>query len=127
MNGPAVPLGRAGPFRAPEVIRVTTHDERRAVQIRSVHLRTRRGRRNVCSACGQSWPCTDYSWATGEPTRRWTRRDWARVAAAVVVIVLLPGGLTYRLLPTWGWLLLLCVFPFAAVGILAVASRRRSR
>jgi hypothetical protein len=103
---------------------MSTHDEQRAAEIEATHRCTRRAGRLVCGACGQSWPCTDYAWAVGEATG-WTVGDVVRVfAAALIAVVALPA-VTYHLLPTWAWLLLLVLAPFTFLGILVLASRRR--
>lgn len=39
----------------------TAHDETRRDQVFALHRRCGR----VCSACGQSWPCTEIDWAAG--------------------------------------------------------------
>lgn len=102
----------------------SAHDEQRAAQIRSVHCPTRRGRHRVCVACGQSWPCTDYAWATWEPPR-WSRGDTARALAVAVAVFVGVPILTYRLLPAWAWAALLALVTLAGGWTLVALSRRR--
>jgi hypothetical protein len=103
----------------------SAHDERRAAEIMSIHCRVRQGRHVVCAACGQSWPCTDYAWATYEPAEPWTGRDVARVALAAIVVGIVVPVFTARLLPTWAWWLVLALEPLLLVGVIIAASRRR--
>ncbi len=102
----------------------SAHDERRAAEIQATHCRTRSGRRQVCAACGQSWPCTDYSWAV--PPEPWTWRDMARVAALIVALGVVVPAATSWLLPAWGWTAALLLMPVAILGVAAIASRRRA-
>lgn len=83
----------------------------------------------MCSCCGQSWPCTDYSWAalTEEPGD-WTWREAFRVAAyAVGGAIIAPAvicRLVLHLLPDWAWTAVIISMPVAILGIVIAASRR---
>lgn len=100
----------------------SAHDERRAAEIQATHCRTRSGRRQVCAACGQSWPCTDYSWAVPPGPRTW--QDLLRMVALIVTLMVVVPAVTAWLLPAWAWGAALVLMPVVGVGVLVVASRR---
>jgi len=99
-------------------VRLSPHDEARVEEIRSTHRRNRR----VCGCCGQSWPCTEVTWADGrtaEPAAPWTLAERARVAAAGILAGLLAVGLS-RVLPVPFSVALLLLIPVALAVALVV-------
>lgn len=95
------------------------HQQTRTEMTLATHRRIRQRRRgSVCVACGQSWPCGDYEWATGEAgSQRWTLAEAMRAASLLIVFGVGVPLLLSRLAPVPVWMVLLVIAPVCVIAV----------